>query len=131
MTFADFRSKVEQASLNAFDRGNGHWQVLGGAKTVNCWPFAKSGPKMQVDGESSVPLRGRNEFAAQVIGAAGKPAKSSAASRPGSLRLDDLVVRFMEALLSNPALANETVGDLAADAVASAEAVLAAIQERE
>lgn len=33
------------------DNGNGHWQILGGPRIVNYYPFAKRGPTVYVCGE--------------------------------------------------------------------------------
>lgn len=50
MTFDEFSTAVHSAELTPVDRGNGHWQILGGEFVVNYYPFAKKGPKKYVQG---------------------------------------------------------------------------------
>lgn len=50
MTFEQFRKKAEESGLEAHDKGNGHWQIIGGDFLVNYYPFAKKGASIYVQG---------------------------------------------------------------------------------
>ncbi len=53
MKFEDFAKQVRAAGLEPADRGNGHWQIRGGALLVNFYPHAKRRPTFYVAGTTS------------------------------------------------------------------------------
>ena len=50
MTFEEFKRSVEARELRALDHGRGHWQIVGGPKIVNWYPFSARGPILYVNG---------------------------------------------------------------------------------
>lgn len=68
MKFSDFAAMAKRAGLVAFDRGNGHWQVMG-PNIVNFYPQTRRGPRMYVAGTTG----GQYAVAEKAIEAALKP----------------------------------------------------------
>lgn len=69
-TWSKFYGAVVDAGLRAKNCPSGcdHWQILGGAQKVNCWPNTKRGFRMALDNG-----RGRPGTIAKAIKLAGPP----------------------------------------------------------
>jgi hypothetical protein len=113
-----FSSKVASAGLEPRDCGNGHWQVLGGERTVNFWPRAKEGPKIHAKGMS----HGKQvQSLEEVIQAAGKLPKQKITKVPEklnkSLRQKTLKVckKALEFFQDDSELSYEEIERLATD----------------
>ncbi len=63
-----FQAEAKAAGLEATHKGNGHWQLTGGALLVNFYPYAKRGSKIYIQGTNE----GRHGTAEEAIAAANK-----------------------------------------------------------